>query len=200
MFTGIVEATGVVQRIEKSGSNINFTLSCPFTNELTIDQSLAHDGCCLTVVHTDGDTYTVTAISETLEKTRLRDWKTGTEVNLERCLHFNGRLDGHVVQGHVDVTGTVKNIENRDGSYLVGIEFPETPEFTTVPQGSVTVNGVSLTVAESGEGTFAVALIPYTWEHTNMKHLKKGDAVNLEFDIIGKYVAKLIKHYAGRKL
>ena len=198
MFTGIVEATGVVQLIEKSGTNINFTLSCPFTHELTIDQSVSHDGCCLTVVRTDGDPYTVTAIYETLEKTRLGDWKSGTEVNLERCLHFNGRLDGHVVQGHVDLTGTVKNIENLNGSHLVTVEFPETSEFTTVPQGSITVNGISLTVAASGEGSFAVALIPYTWEHTNMKNLKVGDSVNLEFDIIGKYVAKLMKHYANR--
>ena len=198
MFTGIIEATGEVKRIEKEGTNVHFTLSCPFTQELKIDQSLAHNGCCLTVVKISGEEYTVTAINETLEKTRLGDWKSGTEVNLERCLHFNGRLDGHVVQGHVDLTGTVKNIENLNGSHLVTVEFPETSEFTTVPQGSITVNGISLTVAASGEGSFAVALIPYTWEHTNMKNLKVGDSVNLEFDIIGKYVAKLMKHYANR--
>lgn len=195
MFTGIVEATGVVQNIEKRGSNIHFTLSCPFTSELTIDQSLAHNGCCLTVVKTAGELYEVTAIDETLEKTNLRSWNIGTAVNLERCLHFNGRLDGHVVQGHVDLTGKIKSVENKEGSFLVSIDFDESERFTTVSQGSITVNGISLTVAESNHNNFVVAIIPYTWEHTNMKHVKAGDLVNLEFDIIGKYVAKLMKNY-----
>ena len=140
--------------------------------------------------------YKVTAIAETLEKTNLNQWKLGTEVNLERCLKFDGRLDGHIVQGHVDKTGTVKSIEDKDGSYFITINYDETEDFVTVPQGSITVNGISLTVAESGFGQFSVAIIPYTWEFTNMKNLKTGDLVNLEFDIIGKYVTKLMKKNA----
>ena len=193
MFTGIIEATGKVEKIERSGSNIHFTLSCPFTSDLKIDQSLAHNGCCLTVVEISDDQYSVTAIAETLEKTNLKEWNIGTEVNLERCLKFDGRLDGHLVQGHVDKTGTVKNIEDKEGSFLITIQYDENNEFTTVPQGSITVNGISLTVAESNTGQFAVAIIPYTWEFTNMKNLKIGEMVNLEFDIIGKYVTKLMK-------
>ena len=135
----------------------------------------------------------MTAINETLEKTNLGHWNVGTEVNLERCLKFEGRLDGHVVQGHVDKTGIVEHIENLNGSYIITVSYEESDEYTTVPQGSITVNGTSLTVAESGKNQFSVAIIPYTWEFTNKKHLKKGDVVNLEFDIIGKYVAKLLK-------
>lgn len=193
MFTGIIEATGKVEKIERNETNIDFTLSCPFTQELKIDQSLAHNGCCLTVVEINGNEYKVTAINETLEKTNLGYWNVGTEVNLERCLKFEGRLDGHVVQGHVDKTGIVENIENLNGSYIITVSYEESDEYTTVPQGSITVNGTSLTVAESGKNQFSVAIIPYTWEFTNKKHLKKGDVVNLEFDIIGKYVAKLLK-------
>ncbi|MCG2792350.1 MAG: riboflavin synthase [Weeksellaceae bacterium] len=193
MFTGIIEATGKVEKIESRESNIDFTLSSPFTEELKIDQSVAHNGCCLTVVAMTGNAYKVTAINETLEKTNLNFWKIGTEVNLERCLRFEGRLDGHIVQGHVDKTGVVDSIENRNGSYSITIKYDESAEFTTVPQGSITVNGISLTVAESGVGGFSVAIIPYTWAFTNMKNLQKGDVVNLEFDIIGKYVAKLLK-------
>lgn len=193
MFTGIVEATGTVTGIERKEDNIDFTLTCPFAQELKIDQSLAHNGCCLTVTEISGNEYKVTAINETLEKTNLGKWETGTEVNLERCLKFEGRLDGHIVQGHVDKTGTVENIEDRNGSYFITISFDETEEYTTVPQGSITINGTSLTVAESGNGKFSVAIIPYTWDFTNMKYLKKNDVVNLEFDIIGKYVAKLLK-------
>ena len=196
MFTGIIEATAIIEKIEGSGENINFTLSCPFTQELKIDQSLAHNGCCLTVVEITDQNYKVTAIAETLEKTNLNQWKLGTEVNLERCLKFDGRLDGHIVQGHVDKTGTVKSIEDKDGSYFITINYDETEDFVTVPQGSITVNGISLTVAESGFEQFSVAIIPYTWEFTNMKNLKIGDLVNLEFDIIGKYVTKLMKKNA----
>ncbi|HPZ26065.1 MAG TPA: riboflavin synthase, partial [Kaistella sp.] len=192
MFTGIIEATGTVEKIIKNESNIDFVLSCGFTHELKIDQSLAHNGCCLTVVETYDDKYKVTAINETLEKTNLAKWEIGTEVNLERCLKFDGRLDGHIVQGHVDKTGTVENIQDKDGSFFITIHYDETDEFVTVPQGSITVNGISLTVAESGFGKFSVAIIPYTWEFTNMKNLKIGDTVNLEFDIIGKYVTKLL--------
>ena len=196
MFTGIIEATGIVQNIEKKAENIHFTLTCPFTQELKIDQSLAHNGCCLTVVEIDGDQYGVTAIAESLIKTNLGQWKLGSEINLERCLKFEGRLDGHLVQGHVDRTGTVKNIEDKDGSYFVTIQYEEAEDFTTVAQGSITVNGISLTVAKSESNSFSVALIPYTWEFTNMKNLKIGDMVNLEFDIIGKYVTKLMKNNA----
>lgn len=193
MFTGIIEATGEVRKVEKEGTNVHFTLVGPFTQELKIDQSLAHNGCCLTVVKISGEEYTVTAINETLEKTNLGKLEVGSLVNLERCMIMNGRLDGHIVQGHVDKTGEVVGIENIDGSYFVTFKYEEDGAFTTVPQGSITVNGISLTVAESKEGLFSVALIPYTWEHTNMKTLKKGDLVNLEFDIIGKYIAKLLK-------
>lgn len=192
MFTGIVEAVGKVERIEHKGTNINFTLSCPLSSELKIDQSLAHNGCCLTVVKVSDSQYQVTAIQETLNKTNLGDWKVGTMVNLERCMVMNGRLDGHIVQGHVDTIGQVVSIIEKDGSFLVTISY--NADFVTVPQGSITVNGISLTVAKSESQQFSVAIIPYTWEFTNMQHLKAGDSVNLEFDIIGKYVAKLIQH------
>ncbi|KQR93848.1 riboflavin synthase subunit alpha [Chryseobacterium sp. Leaf180] len=192
MFTGIIEAVGVIENIERDGSNINFTLSCPFTKELKIDQSLAHNGCCLTVVKTEGDRYVVTAIQETLDKTSLGEWKVGSVVNLERCMIMNGRLDGHIVQGHVDTTGEITDIENKDGSYFVTVKYNTYGNFITVPQGSITLNGISLTVAKSGDFEFSVAIIPYTWEFTNMKSLNIGDQVNLEFDIIGKYISKLI--------
>lgn len=192
MFTGIIEAVGKVENIEKSGSNINFTLSCPFTGELKIDQSLAHNGCCLTVVEISGGSYVVTAIDETLEKTNLGNWEVGTVVNLERCMKMDGRLDGHIVQGHVDKTGEVIAVEDKDGSYFVTVQYDAGGVFITVPQGSITVNGISLTVADSGENQFSVAIIPYTWEFTNMNFLQVGDKVNLEFDIIGKYIAKLM--------
>ena len=193
MFTGIIEATGRVENIEKEGTNILFTMSCPFTKELKIDQSISHDGCCLTVYDIENQQYKIAAIHETLEKTNLGNWKIGTEVNLERCVLMNGRLDGHIVQGHVDQTGVVKSIENKNGSHLITIEHSEKDGFVTVPQGSIAVNGISLTVAYSGEDEFSVAIIPYTWEHTNLKHLSAGDRVNLEFDVIGKYIAKLIR-------
>jgi len=193
MFTGIIEAVGVIEKIEENGSNVDFTLTCPFTNELKIDQSLAHNGCCLTVVKIEGDRYVVTAINETLEKTNLGKWQEGTVVNLERCMKMDGRLDGHIVQGHVDKTGEVVNIENKDGSYFITMKYEDNGNFVTVPQGSITVNGISLTVAKSEDTQFSVAIIPYTWEFTNMKYLKIGDKVNLEFDIIGKYIARLIK-------
>lgn len=196
MFTGIIEATALVEKIEQRAENIHFTLSCPFTQELKIDQSLAHNGCCLTVVKIEDHQYEVTAIAETLEKTNLRDWIIGSEINLERCLKYEGRLDGHIVQGHVDQTGIIKSIEDKDGSFFITIQYDETDEFITVAQGSITVNGISLTVAESGFGQFSVAIIPYTWEFTNMKNRKAGEHVNLEFDIIGKYVTKLMKKNA----
>ena len=193
MFTGIVEATATVENIETQGTSVHFTMSCPFTDELKIDQSLSHNGCCLTIEKIENQLYGVTAIQETLEKTNLGSWKIGTEVNLERCVLMNGRLDGHIVQGHVDQTGTIKSIENLNGSHYITIAYTEKDGFTTVPQGSITVDGISLTIAHSGENEFSVAIIPYTWEHTNLKNLEIGSRVNLEFDIIGKYVAKLMK-------
>lgn len=192
MFTGIIEATGKVVKVEKAGQNIDFTLTCDFTDELKIDQSLAHNGCCLTVVDIKGKEYKVTAIDESLLKTNLKSWEVGSEINLERCLKFDGRLDGHLVQGHVDETATVQNIENRDGSYFITFKMDENTKFVTVPQGSVTVNGISLTVASSQDDQFSVAIIPYTWQFTNMKNLKIGSEVNIEFDIIGKYITKLM--------
>lgn len=193
MFTGIIETTGIIKEIQQENTNIKITLNTPFVEGLKVDQSLAHDGCCLTVVEVSEDTYSVQAIDETLKKTRLKNWKVGTEVNLERCVQMNGRLDGHIVQGHVDGVGTVTNIENKEGSYYITFSYGENVDFVTVPQGSITVNGISLTVANSNKKSFSVAIIPYTWEFTNMKNIVIGDEVNLEFDIIGKYVAQLMK-------
>ncbi len=190
MFTGIVEALGEVKVIEKEGENVHFTLSCPFTNELKIDQSLAHNGCCLTVISIENDQYTVTAIQETLRKTNLGDWHIGTKVNLERCMQMNGRLDGHIVQGHVDTTGTCVRKEDEDGSWKFTVRYES--DDVTVEKGSITVNGTSLTVVDSKANEFSVCIIPYTYEFTNFHQLEVGDKVNLEFDIIGKYVAKLI--------
>ncbi|MDX1446825.1 riboflavin synthase [Lishizhenia sp.] len=190
MFTGIVEALGEVKKIEHEGENVHFTLSCPFTSELKIDQSLAHNGCCLTVVAIDGNQYVVTAIKETLEKTNLGELKEGSEVNLERCMQMNGRLDGHIVQGHVDTTAECLSIEDQDGSWMFTFQYNS--DDLTVEKGSVTVNGVSLTVVNSKQNEFSVCIIPYTLEHTSFKNIKVGDTANLEFDIIGKYVAKMM--------
>lgn len=190
MFTGIIESLGVIQSINKEGTNVHFTLSCSFTDELQIDQSLAHNGVCLTVVDINDDTYTVTAIDETLGKTSMKDWKVGDEVNLERCMPANGRFDGHIVQGHVDTVGRCTEILNKDGSWV--FTFTYQSEDITVEKGSITINGTSLTVVDSRENSFSVHIIPYTYEHTVFKHLKVGDRVNLEFDIVGKYVAKLL--------
>ena len=191
MFTGIVEGLGVVKKIEKEGENIHFTIESPFTDELKIDQSVAHNGCCLTVVGIDGSEYVVTAILETLEKTNLGQWTEGTKVNLERCMVMNGRLDGHIVQGHVDTTATCTGIEDQDGSYKFTFHYESSD--VTVEKGSVTVNGTSLTVVDSKDKAFYVCIIPFTYEHTNFHQLSVGDKINLEFDIIGKYVAKLFK-------
>lgn len=190
MFTGIIEQLGVVKNIEKEGENFHFTISAPFTNELKIDQSVAHNGCCLTVVKIDGDDYVVTAILETMQKTNLGDWQVGTKVNLERCMVMNGRLDGHIVQGHVDTTAKCIDIENQGGSWKYTFEY--TDDQITVEKGSVTVNGTSLTVVDSKDKQFSVCIIPYTYEFTNFHELKVGNRVNLEFDIIGKYVAKMM--------
>jgi len=191
MFTGIVEDIGIVQKIEKENENVHFTLSCSFTNELKIDQSVAHNGCCLTVVHIDGDQYTVTAIQETMVKTNLGDWKEGAKVNLERCMTLGGRLDGHIVQGHVDATATCVEVEDQGGSWKYTFEY--SGDDVTVEKGSVTVNGTSLTVVDSEDTRFSVCIIPFTYEHTNFHTLQVGDRINLEFDILGKYVSKLLQ-------
>lgn len=190
MFTGIIEATGIITKIEKEEHNIHFTLKAPFTSELKVDQSVAHNGCCLTITQIENEQYKVTAIDETLKKTNLKYWEIDTIVNLERCVKMNGRLDGHIVQGHVDGIGKVVSIDEIKGSFLVTIAYDA--DFVTIPQGSITLNGISLTVAKSNEKSFSVAIIPYTWEHTNMNLLRVNDEVNLEFDVIGKYIAKLI--------
>ena len=191
MFTGIIEQLGTVQKIEKDGENVHFTIQSDFTDELKIDQSVAHSGCCLTVVKIDGSEYVVTAILETLRKTNLGTWKIGTKVNLERCMIMNGRLDGHIVQGHVDTTAKCTAIANEDGSWKYTFEY--NTEDVTVEKGSITVNGTSLTVVDSTKSGFSVCIIPYTQEFTNFHTLEVGSTVNLEFDIIGKYVAKLFQ-------
>ena len=195
MFTGIIESLGIIEDIEKEGSNVHFTLNCPFSAELKIDQSLAHDGVCLTVVKCDSLSYTVTAIKETLERSSLGVWALGKKVNLERCLRLGDRLDGHMVQGHVDTTGTLVSSESHDGSYVLKFEHPyseDNPQWITISKGSITINGISLTVVDSAAGSFSVALIPYTWSETNMHLLTEGDQVNLEFDIFGKYISKMM--------
>ncbi len=190
MFTGIIEAIGEVVEIQKELENIHFTIKAAFTNELKIDQSIAHNGCCLTVVAIQDNSYTVTAIKETLNKTNLQQWVVGTKVNLERCMQLGGRLDGHIVQGHIDSTATC--VEKVDMGGSTKFTFSYDTNFQTVPKGSVTVNGVSLTVVDSLENSFSVCIIPFTLDHTNFHTIEVGDVVNLEFDIIGKYVARLM--------
>lgn len=193
MFTGIIESMANIIKLEKEGSNLHLWLECDFTDELKIDQSISHNGICLTVVEIIGNLYKVTAIDETLKKTNLGQISTGDKINLERCMRLNGRLDGHIVQGHVDQTAVLKSIENENGSYLLTFEYDEkSTGNVTVSKGSICVNGISLTVVNSQTGTFSVAIIPYTWEHTNLHTLKTGDCVNLEFDIIGKYIQQLM--------
>ncbi|MFV0530694.1 MAG: riboflavin synthase [Flavobacteriales bacterium] len=191
MFTGIIEDLGKITQIVKDQDNLHITVSSSFTNELKIDQSVSHNGVCLTVIHINHNEYTVTAVKETLEKTNLNQLKIGDKINLERCLKMNARLDGHIVQGHVDQIATCIKIENANGSTFFTFEY-EPKGNTTVEKGSVCVNGISLTVINSMQNQFSVAIIPYTLNHTNLKHIKVGDSVNLEFDIIGKYIAKLM--------
>ncbi len=192
MFTGIIELTGSIAFIEKYGTNIHFDIRSDISNQLKIDQSVAHNGVCLTVVAVDDEIHRVTAIDETVQKTSLGQWKVGDEVNIERCMVANGRFDGHVVQGHVDQIGTVSKVQEQDGSWLLDFEYDPSIGNVTVEKGSICINGTSLTCFNSEEGKFRVAIIPYTYEHTNFKQLKKGDKVNLEFDIIGKYVKRLL--------
>lgn len=193
MFTGIIENTGLITQIQPDQNNKHFWLECSFTNELKIDQSLAHNGVCLTVVEIKENQYKVTAIEETLSRSNLRDLKIGDWVNLERCMKLNDRLDGHIVQGHVDQIGVLKSTEDFNGSYLLTVNYDEKSSGNvTVSKGSICVNGVSLTVVDSSVGEFSVAIIPYTWENTNLKNLNPGSVVNLEFDVIGKYIQRLM--------
>lgn len=192
MFTGIIETIARVEKIEREGGNIHFTFSTPITGELKIDQSVAHNGVCLTVVHLSGDTYRVTAIDETLKRSNLGELKPGDRVNLERCMPANGRFDGHIVQGHVDSTAVCEAVNDLNGSWEFVFRHNRQPEHITVEKGSITVNGVSLTVVLSEDDRFSVHVIPYTFEHTNFNTLRPGSKVNLEFDIIGKYVAKML--------
>lgn len=196
MFSGIIEDMAIVSAIEKDKDNVNYTFRCSFANELKIDQSVSHNGVCLTVVNLDNDEYTVTAMKETLERSNLGLLSVGDKVNVERSMIMNGRLDGHIVQGHVDMTAECINIEDANGSTYFTFKYPFDKEmarrgYFTVDKGSVTVNGVSLTVCNPTADTFQVAIIPYTFEHTNFCDIKLGRKVNIEFDILGKYIARL---------
>jgi len=193
MFSGIVEEAANVVTLEKEQENLHITLSCSFVNELKIDQSVSHNGVCLTVVKKTMDTYTVTAIQETLQKSNLGMLKVGSKVNLERSMKLDGRLDGHIVQGHVDQTAVCTAVKEAEGSWFYTFSYePAQDDYMTVEKGSVCVNGVSLTVVNSKDKSFQVAIIPYTWEHTNFHEFIPGTTVNIEFDIIGKYIAKMV--------
>ena len=191
MFTGIIETLGIVKDLKKENDNLHITISSTITHELKIDQSVAHNGICLTVVSIKNDEYTVTAIKESIEKTNLAEWKIGNSINLERAMKLGDRLDGHIVQGHVDQIGICKLIEEANGSWYFTFEYDSNLNNITIEKGSITVNGVSLTVVNSKENEFSVAIIPYTYEHTNFSSFQKGTKINLEFDVVGKYVAKL---------
>lgn len=191
MFTGIIEAFGTITQIEKEKENIHIDLESVITPELKIDQSIAHNGVCLTVVKIDGNRYTVTAIKETIDKTNLSEWQVGDKVNLERAMQLGARLDGHIVQGHVDQIGLCTSVKEEGGSWVFSFEYDPSQKNITIEKGSITVNGTSLTVVNSGTNTFSVAIIPYTYEHTNFHTFKKGTLVNLEFDVVGKYIIKM---------
>lgn len=195
MFSGIVEATAKVVAVNEELGNKHFTLECPFVSELKIDQSISHNGVCLTVVQLDDNKYTVTAIKETLLKSNLGQLKVGDKVNVERSMRPDALLDGHIVQGHVDQTAVCTAVDEADGSWYFTFEYEPQGDNTTVEKGSVAVNGVSLTVVNSKLNSFQVAIIPYTYENTNFCNIKKGSVVNIEFDIVGKYIAKLMKNY-----
>lgn len=191
MFTGIIETIATIESIKKEGGNLHLTLRSSLTSELKIDQSVAHNGICLTVVGIESDLYTVTAIGETIAKTNLGDWKVGDEVNLERAMKLGDRLDGHIVQGHVDQVGVCQSVIETDGSWRYTFAYDTARNNITIEKGSITVNGVSLTVVDSKKSEFSVAIIPYTHAHTNFKSFAVGTKVNLEFDVIGKYVSRL---------
>ena len=192
MFSGIIETLGEIGVLRKEQNNLHITVNASFAKELKVDQSIAHNGVCLTVVDIKGDEYTVTAIDETLQKTNLGALKIGDRVNLERCVKVGDRLDGHIVQGHVDQTAICKEVEATNGSWMFTFEYDSSYNNITVEKGSICVNGVSLTVVNSQHHSFSVCIIPYTFEHTNFKNIKPGMTVNLEFDILGKYVQKLL--------
>ena len=199
MFSGIVEEAATVVRLEKENDNLHITMKCSFAHELKIDQSVSHNGVCLTVVKMENGTYTVTAIRETLEKSNLGLLNPGDKVNLERSTRLDGRLDGHMVQGHVDQTAICTSVRDAGGSWYYSFEYePAQDDYITVEKGSVTVNGVSLTVVNSKENSFEVAIIPFTWEVTNFHAIKEGTVVNIEFDILGKYIARIVKQQLGR--
>jgi len=191
MFTGIIETLGTIQEIKKENTNLQITINSSITAELKIDQSVAHNGVCLTVIALTDTTYSVTAIDETIKKTNLINWKTGDLINLERAMKLGDRLDGHIVQGHVDQIGTCTSATETNGSWLYTFEYDENLHNITIEKGSITVNGVSLTVINSKKNQFSVAIIPYTYEHTNFKNFEVGTKINLEFDVIGKYVSRL---------
>lgn len=191
MFTGIIETTATVAQISPEGTNYHFTIASNLTPELKIDQSVAHNGVCLTVVAINGDKYTVTAVAETMSKTNLGKWKVGDSINLERALKAGDRLDGHFVQGHVDTTGTCIEKQTLEGSWLFRFSFPEQFAALMIEKGSICINGVSLTAFNVGKTEFTVTIIPYTYEHTTFNLLKSGDIVNLEFDVLGKYALRM---------
>ena len=191
MFTGIIETLGIIKEIQKDQENLHLTVASVITNELKIDQSVAHNGICLTVVKINENEYTVTAIKETIDKTSIGTWKTGDVLNLERAMKLGDRLDGHIVQGHVDQTGVCTNIEEANGSWVFTFEYDTKQNNITIEKGSITINGTSLTVVNSELNSFSVAIIPYTYEHTNFNTFNIGSIINLEFDVIGKYVARL---------
>ncbi|MBT8302232.1 MAG: riboflavin synthase [Maribacter sp.] len=193
MFTGIIESLGEVQQLEREGGNLHISINSPLTQELKIDQSIAHNGVCLTVVSIDDSSYTVTAIDETLQKTNLGELRVGDQVNLERAMVLGSRLDGHIVQGHVDQTGKCIGVVEMDGSWFYTFEYDASQHNVTIEKGSITIDGVSLTVVDSGTNTFGVAIIPYTFENTRFNSYTIGSTVNLEFDVIGKYVARLMQ-------
>lgn len=201
MFTGIIETTGKVVKIEKDKSNFNITIRTSIADELKVDQSMSHDGVCLTIVEVDKNKkqYVVTAIQETLDKTNLGTWHEGYEVNLERSMRMDGRFDGHIVQGHVDQTATCVKVEEKDGSWLFTFTYDPSKNNITVEKGSISVNGVSLTVVDSSKGLFSVAIIPFTYQITNFHNFREGTVVNIEFDVFGKYVAKLLKQYLEQR-
>lgn len=198
MFTGIIEALACVESVHSKGKNKVFSLHAPFAHELKVDQSVAHDGVCLTVIATHGHQYQVEAINETLQRSTLGNWLPGHMVNVERCLAVGGRLDGHIVQGHIDTTAICTDILEEEGSWRFYFEYKPAEGYVTVPKGSIAVNGVSLTVVDSLPNGFSVAIIPYTYYHTNFQYLKKGSLVNIEFDIIGKYIQRLMIAYAEK--
>ncbi len=196
MFTGIIENTGVIKELQSNGTNKTFWITSPLSGELKIDQSLSHNGVCLTVEEIKNGMHRVTAIEETLLKTNLGTWQLGSSVNLERCMQLNGRLDGHIVQGHVDVTAECIAVIEKDGSWEYSFSFPEKFSALIIEKGSITLNGISLTLFNVGINSFSVAVIPYTYKHTNINVLKKGDGVNIEFDMLGKYVQRMLQQKA----